>query len=99
MDSILHTGFVSMAPPVQFLNHPVLDQIVCVVTVVLRKCIRSLVAHNIGQLSPAKGAGVICPVLKIAIEDIALIFVHIYNERFSFTGQDQLLGRDVCFLN
>ena len=41
----------------------------------------------------------VCAVLKIAVENIALILVHIYNERFAVTGQDQFLGGDVCFLN
>ena len=89
MDGILPAGFVGMAPSVQLLNHPVLNQIVCVITVMLRKGIRSLVAHNIGQFSTVKGAGMVCSVLKIAVENITLILVHIYNDFFvAVTGQD-----------
>ena len=89
MDGILPAGFVGMAPSVQQLNHPVLHQNVCVITVMLRKGIRGLVAHNIGQLATVKGTGVISPVLKIAVENITLILVHIYNDFFvAVTGQD-----------
>ena len=100
MDGILPAGFVGMAPSVQLLNHPVLNQIVCVITVMLRKGVRSLVAHNIGQFSTVKGTGVVSPVLKIAVENITLILVHIYNDLFvTVTRQYQLLGGDVRFLN
>ena len=66
----------------------------------LRKGIRSFVAHNIGELTSVKGAGVVCTVLKIAVEDIALILVHIHNDLFvTVTGKNYLLGGNVGFFN